>query len=325
MTGIYAIHNIINNKYYIGQAGNIHNRWIQHKSRLKCQNHENKHLQASYNKYGKDAFQYFVIEECDVEFLDDKEMFYIQKYNSYKNGYNQDLGGSGCKGYKHTEEEILKMRMIQNPKAVLQIDMDLNIVGEWVSCSQAGKALGLSIRGIKAVANRANRQKTIGGYYWVYKEEYENNTVDWDYYLNINLCKPKRVSQYDLKMNLVKIWDSIYQAYITDGYSCSEISAVCNHKKGKKTYKGYVWRFTDEYTEDDYKKDCNTDFSKRPVVGAKTLYRYDLNLNLMCIYESLQDAVRKTGFSKSSIQACLYGKVNQSHNSIWSYDNLISQ
>ncbi len=325
MTGIYAIHNIINDKYYIGQAGNIEYRWMQHRSRLKCGTHENKHLLSAYNKYGKDAFQYSVVEECKKEELDDREKFYIQKYDSYEHGYNQDLGGSGCKGYKHTDEEILKMRMIQNPKAILQLDMDLNIVGEWVSCSHAGKTLGLSIRAIKAVCNRVNHQKTIGGFYWIYKEEYDNNTVDWDYYLNINTSKPKRISQYDLNMNLIKVWDSAYQAYITDGYSCSEISSVCNHKKGKKTYKGYVWRFTDEYTEEEYQNDCNTDFYKRPSVGAKKLYRYDLDLNLICIYDSLQDAVRKTGFSRSSIQSCLYGNSKKSHNSTWSYNNLISQ
>ncbi len=322
MTGIYAIHNIVNDKYYIGQAGDIDYRWMQHRSRLKCGTHENKHLLSAYNKYGKDAFQYFVIEECKEEELDDREKFYIQKYDSYEHGYNQDLGGSGCKGYKHTEEEILKMRMIQNPKAVLQIDMNLNIVAEWISCSHAAKILGLSARGIKAVCNRINRQKTIGGYYWVYKEEYKNNTVDWDYYLNINIASPKRVSQYDFDMNLIKIWDSMYQAQITEGYTASEISATCNHKK--KTYKGYVWRFTDEYTESEYRNDCRTDFSKRPAVGAKKVYRYDLNLNLICVYESVADSVRRTGFSRSSIQDCLYGKTKKSHNSIWSYDNLIS-
>lgn len=322
MTGIYAIHNIVNDKYYIGQARDIHERWIQHRSRLKCNTHENSHLQASYNKYHKENFEYFVVEECEESQLNDREIYYIEKYDSYYNGYNQDKGGARCTGYKHTEEEIAKMRLIQGPKAVLQIDMSLNIVAEWVSCSHAGKILGLSIRGIKAVCNRENRQKTIGGYYWIYKEEYENNTVDWDYYTNINVSAPKRVSQYDLCMNLIKVWDSTYQIQVCKEYSASEISSVCHYKK--KTYKGYVWRFTDEYTEEQYDEDCKVDFTKRPAVGVKKVYRYDLDLNLICEYESTADAVRKTGFSRSSIQNCLYGKTEKSHNSIWSYDNLIS-
>lgn len=324
MTGIYAIHNIINDKYYIGQTKNIKERWMQHRSRLKCGTHENSHLQASYNKHGECNFEYLVIEECQVEHLDGREMYYIEKYDSYNNGYNQDKGGAGCRGYKHTEEEILKMRKIQNPKAVLQLDLNLKIVNEWISCSHAGKTTGFSARGIKACCERINRQKTIGGFYWVYKEEYENNTVDWEYYLNIQEAKPKRVSQYDLNMNLVRIWDSVFQAQKIGGYTSSEISAVCNYKR-RKTHKGYIWRFTDSYTEEEYLKDCNTDFTKRPVVGAKILYQYDLDKNLIATYESVADAVRKTGFSKSSIQACLYGKREKSHGSIWLYDNLISQ
>ena len=243
MTGIYAIHNKINNKYYIGQTIDINQRWMQHRSRLKTGVHENKHLQSAYNLYGKDAFEYILIEECNKSELDEKEMYYIEKYNSYNNGYNSDKGGAGCKGYKHTEEEIIKMRQIQNPKSVLQLDMELNVVNEWMSCSHAGKTLGFAIRGIKACCNRINRQKTIGGYYWVYKEEYENGTVDWDYYLNINLYGKRKIS------------------------------------------------------------------------------RYDLNGNLIEKYESVAEAARQTGFSRTSIDTCLSGKRKSSHNSIWKYDD----
>ena len=51
MIGIYAIHNIKTDKYYIGQSKDIEHRWKQHKSRLKNNKHENEHLQNSYNKY----------------------------------------------------------------------------------------------------------------------------------------------------------------------------------------------------------------------------------------------------------------------------------
>jgi hypothetical protein len=211
------------------------------------------------------------------------------------------------------------MRYIQNPKAVLQLDAELNVVNEWISCSHAGKTLGFSSSGIKSCCDRNNRQKTIGGFYWIYKEEYENNTVDWNYYLNKNNSNPKRVSQFDLQMNLIKIWDSVYQSQVIGGYSSSEIFAVCNHRK--RTHKGFVWRFTDEYTDEEYLKDCNTDFTKRPAVCARGISRYDLDGNLLARYESTADVVRKTGFSRSSIQACLYGKQEFSHNSIWKYDD----
>ena len=104
MTGIYAIRNTFNNKYYIGQTKDIYQRWMQHRSRLKCGTHENCHLQSSYNKYGEDSFEYSVLEECSEDLLDDRERYYINQYDSYDNGYNLDQGGAGCPGYKHTEE-----------------------------------------------------------------------------------------------------------------------------------------------------------------------------------------------------------------------------
>ena len=40
-----------------------------------------------------------MIEECSYEELDEKECYYIDYYNSYKNGYNMTLGGQHNKKY----------------------------------------------------------------------------------------------------------------------------------------------------------------------------------------------------------------------------------
>lgn len=317
MTGIYAIHNLVNDKYYIGQAQDINDRWIKHRSRLKNNTHENKYLQNAYNKYGCDNFEYLVIEECDIQDLDEKEIMYIQKYDSYNNGYNQDLGGKGCRGYKHTVEEILKMRMIQNPKAVLQLDMDLNIVNRWYSASHAGKTLNLSIRGIKACCERINRQKTIGGYYWIYEDEYLNNTVDWDYYLNINISEPKPINQYDLNMNLIKSYSSAYAAMKETGYDDSQINAVCNYKR--KTAFGYVWRFADGYTDEQYQKDINTDFTKWDMKNRKKIGQFNLNGDLIEEFESITYASKITGITRKSIKDNLNGKIKNPKNYVWKY------
>ena len=317
MTGIYAIHNKVNNKYYIGQAVDINARWIQHRSRLKCQTHENKHLQASYNKYSKEAFEYIVIEECLIDQLDEREMYYVSQYDAYTDGYNQDLGGAGCKGYKHTDEEILKMRMVQNPKEVLQLDMDLNIVGQWISCSHAGKTLGLSTRGIKAVCDRVNRQKTIGGYFWVYKEEYDNNIIDWNYYLINNAEAPKRVSQYSIDMSLIKIWDSISQVHKELGYNATQISKNCRFKS--KTAYNYLWRFTDEYTKEQYDKDCNTKFMPTPNKKARKIIQYDMGMNIVRTWNSSKAIQDELGWSRKSIIACCKGEYKTSHGYVWKY------
>ena len=52
-----------------------------------------KHLYSAFNKYGIDKFIFSILEECTKEESIQKEKEYIQKYDSYKNGYNETLGG----------------------------------------------------------------------------------------------------------------------------------------------------------------------------------------------------------------------------------------
>lgn len=74
MIGIYKITNLVNNKCYIGQSINIHNRWKQHKSALTSNRHHSIKLQNSWNKHGYLNFKFEVIEECEVSKLNDREL-----------------------------------------------------------------------------------------------------------------------------------------------------------------------------------------------------------------------------------------------------------
>lgn len=62
MIGIYSITNSVNGKIYIGYASNIRSRWSYHKNRLDRNTHDNAYLQNAWDKYGKDAFSFSVIE-----------------------------------------------------------------------------------------------------------------------------------------------------------------------------------------------------------------------------------------------------------------------
>lgn len=95
ITGIYSIKNKINGKVYIGKSINIYNRWKQHKSQLQKNKHHSKSLQSDWNKYGEDAFEFSIIEECETEQLNKKEYDHIVRYDSFRNGYNEVEGSSG--------------------------------------------------------------------------------------------------------------------------------------------------------------------------------------------------------------------------------------
>ena len=62
--GVYQIVNTVNEMKYIG-SGNIKARWKDHKGKLNKGIHSNVHLQNAWNKYGKEAFRFDIIQWCN--------------------------------------------------------------------------------------------------------------------------------------------------------------------------------------------------------------------------------------------------------------------
>lgn len=89
-SGIYMIKNLFNGKIYIGKSNNVSGRSSAHFKLLRSGNHSNKLLQDDFNLY-KDYFVRGVVEFCKYSELSLKELFYINLFNSYINGYNNEL------------------------------------------------------------------------------------------------------------------------------------------------------------------------------------------------------------------------------------------
>lgn len=255
--GIYCIENLVNNKKYVGQSIDIYKRWKDHIDDLEENKHYNVHLQRSWNKYGKDNFKFYVLEECDIDKLNQLEVFYVDKLDSYYNGYNQTYGGDGSVGYKHDKQIIDKMCQIQRErfqniknrevlrdahdfesKPIYQIDFDGNIVHKWPSANWAAKTLDLNVIAICNALKRRQRKKTYAGYIWIYENEYNTNTFDVNWYVN-RQWKYKSYYQYDTDYNLIKKWDSVVEAE-SAGFKRAAIYKCC--KQHIPTYKGFIFR-----------------------------------------------------------------------------------
>ncbi len=112
--GIYMIMNLVNGKFYIGSSYNINNRWNDHKSCLRINNHPSKYLQRAYNKYGKDNFIYEVLENCPENNLIEREQYWMDFHKIYlpENGYNISPTAGKTTGYKHTQESKEKVTIL---------------------------------------------------------------------------------------------------------------------------------------------------------------------------------------------------------------------
>lgn len=76
-SGIYKITNLITERFYIGSSCDLVSRKYCHFWMLDNNNHDNKKLQNSYNKYGKENFKFEVIENCSKDKLIEREQYYL--------------------------------------------------------------------------------------------------------------------------------------------------------------------------------------------------------------------------------------------------------
>lgn len=96
----------------------VQTRWRQHRSDLNCGRHHCISLQRAWLKYGRDAFEFLVIEDVpDIECLLQREQAWIDRLRVQKRGYNvASFAVAPMRGRHHTPEAIAKQRVAQTGK-----------------------------------------------------------------------------------------------------------------------------------------------------------------------------------------------------------------
>ena len=213
MSFIYKIINDINDKVYIGKTNaTIQKRWQEHCYDFGKDRNKNRPLYCAMNKYGIEHFKAEKIEECEYDIAEEREIYWINYYNSYMNGYNATLGGDGKSFYNHQE-------IIDLLKQHLEVSEICNKVG--------------CCRDIVYQVAKNNNLNVISAQEIVAKKF------------------SKRVVQYSKEMSYIQDFSSIASATrwlyknmkipkITSGTG-SHITDVCNGKR--KTAYGYIWKY----------------------------------------------------------------------------------
>lgn len=116
MIGIYKIVKKENGKTYVGQSNNIERRFSEHRYKKEIP------IDLAIQKYGADAFDFEVIEECLLEELNEREVYWIATLNTFKGfGYNAHEGGNSSQGEKNSnakvsEDDVCMIRQAYNKR-----------------------------------------------------------------------------------------------------------------------------------------------------------------------------------------------------------------
>lgn len=106
---IYYAKNKINGKYYIGKTmKTLKDRKRRHISSVN--NGSDLCFHRAIRKYGEENFEWNVLfESSNKNDLNKLEKFYINKYDTYNNGYNLTYGGDGSSGRVLSNETKMKI------------------------------------------------------------------------------------------------------------------------------------------------------------------------------------------------------------------------
>lgn len=165
-SGIYTIYSSVNGRTYIGSAVNIASRWRQHRYDLRKNNHHSQHLQRAWNKYGEDAFEFSVIEECPPEQLIEREQWHMDQCSDR---YNCAPVAGSPLGMTRSPEARAKMsaaHMGCKNSDEARAKMSASLMGHAVS-DETRKKISDTLRGhsVSAETREKIRQSKVGNKY----------------------------------------------------------------------------------------------------------------------------------------------------------------
>ena len=111
LIGIYGLRNKVNGKWYVGQSWDIGERWNEYRL-LRC-NRQPK-IYNALKKHGYELFETTTLEELigpTQDCMDNREIFWIEKLNAVKNGYNLRSGGARGRHSEETKKLMSKTRV----------------------------------------------------------------------------------------------------------------------------------------------------------------------------------------------------------------------
>ena len=231
---IYKATNKINGKSYVGQTCDFHSRVWQHQ---RCYEKEDCDFHRAIKEFGFDNFSWEIIETCESEDRAcELEKYYIEKFNTYRDGYNMTKGGKGAPYH--------------NARAVVLLTLD----GQYIK--RYDSAMDAEIDGFHnadVLLNCKGKRRQTKGYMFMFEDEYESNGAK-------AYRKPKpngmrSIVQCDMEGNFIQKFKSLQEAARITGTNRTTISGVLSNTY--KSANGYIFVYEEDFPIKDlsiYKK-----------------------------------------------------------------------
>lgn len=298
---IYIIKNKINNKVYIGQTMQpIKIRFTNH---IMSSRTEDTKFYRAIRKYGETNFYIELLEDVEPSLLNEREIYWIEYYNSYKSGYNSTLGGDGTRKIDYNQ-----------------------IFNKWnnnLSCSQIAKKMNIDrstvSRALKGVYNISEEEIAKRGYESTHTLSNTFIKQKWDDGLTPNQIYnqyggttgtiKKVLNEYGISEKDFKIRANENQRNLTSeqikelwnkGYCISEIQR--EYGSNFVTIRNQL--FQNGVTSEDInnRKRIKVNQNKRSVV------QLSLNNEFIKIYDSMLQAEKETNIKSQQISGCCRNK-----------------
>jgi group I intron endonuclease len=226
--GIYKITNP-KGKIYIGQTTNISKRKNNYKN-IKC--NKQPKIYNSLMKYGWEQHIFEVIEECSLNQLNEKEIYWGLYYDVLgEMGLNLRLGDANGLCSEETKQKMKKAALNMTPSHK-----------EKLSIARINKPIPESTKtkmSLAATGRKRSEESKIKQSHSISKPKTQYRKSNKIYNRNHH---QKQVIQYNMDMEIINEYSSLKEAKNSiPKVSGDSIGACCRNQI--KTAYGYIWRF----------------------------------------------------------------------------------
>jgi len=259
VSGVYMIHNTLNDKKYIGSSVDIYRRFGEHVYLLESNCHHSSHLQHSWDKYGPNAFEFKIVELVNASELLQREQYYLDNFQTYNPNLGYNISSvAGARGASYNSFIYGKQTITY---AELLILLDKLQTTDWSFVKIAECIVAKGDKRFKAVHN------LVGEIY--HRKKYIKITQ--------NMVFQPRVYK---KTQMLKQYGEEIKQLIEQGYTNQQIAECLNIDKGmvatltkqQKWFKPRVKRIAIYNSLGELVAECNGGLEAQQITGVSNNY-----------------------------------------------------